>query len=234
MVCLLYRQRSAFSRPHTKHLTIKTPEARKVLILFLSDLDESRESLTNGIPDWLKLSYNLEQDIREMERLKLSSDRLFWRWEMPLRAIRHHSMCLQKVIIVCSDRSILQVHWFAEACRKFDELKEVTFEVFVRDHPYLRTARSLGLTPNLGWNFESFDELSYSLWKLIRLLQKQRFQEDEITIDFTGGQKVTSVVAAAITFNRNIDAQYVQTNPYWKVFSYDVISASSDTGDLGL
>ncbi len=52
-------------------------------------------------------------------------------------------------------------------------------------------------------------------------------------IDFTGGQKVTSVVAASLTFNRRIKAQYVQTNPPWQVVSYDVIHGFANPGGLG-
>jgi sigma54-dependent transcription regulator len=83
-------------------------------------------------------------------------------------------------------------------------------------------------------NFESFDELSKAMWMLIRKYLKDNQPEKDIMIDFTGGQKVTSVVAAAVTFNRKIKAQYVQTKSPWDVLSFDVIHASSDTGSFGL
>ena len=116
----------------------------------------------------------------------------------------------------------------------FDELKGVVYRVLFRDSPYLRPAKPEDMKSVPGWNFESFDELSDALWKLIRMLKKQQVEEKDIVIDFTGGQKVTSVVAAAITINRHIDAQYVQTNSPWEVLSYDVIQVSADTGDLNL
>jgi hypothetical protein len=53
-------------------------------------------------------------------------------------------------------------------------------------------------------------------------------------IDFTGGQKVTSVVAAAVACNRTLTAQYVQTNHPYHVISYDIQMASLETGGLGL
>jgi len=52
-------------------------------------------------------------------------------------------------------------------------------------------------------------------------------------IDFTSGQKPTSIVAATLTFNRKIKAQYVQTNDPWRVLSYDVVYATTDTTGLG-
>ena len=85
-----------------------------------------------------------------------------------------------------------------------------------------------------GFNFEHFDELSDALAYLLRKFRRGKFTDSDIMIDFTGGQKVTSVVAAAITFNRSIKAQYVQTNDPWKAISYDILLASPDTGGLGV
>jgi hypothetical protein len=69
---------------------------------------------------------------------------------------------------------------------------------------------------------------------LLREFKRQHVADDRIMIDFTGGQKVTSVVAASVTFNRTIKAQYVQTNAPHQVISYDILLGSSETGGLGL
>lgn len=81
-----------------------------------------------------------------------------------------------------------------------------------------------------GWDFERFDDLSKAILELFKIFRRQRVPDEQVMIDFTGGQKVTSVVAAAVTFNRRSKAQYVQTNKPWNVVSYDVMMASSDTG----
>jgi hypothetical protein len=84
-----------------------------------------------------------------------------------------------------------------------------------------------------GWEFERFDDLSRAVLHLIREYKRQNVSEHQIMIDFTGGQKVTSVVAASVTFNRKIKAQYVQTNPPHEVVSYDILLGSAETGGLG-
>ena len=43
-----------------------------------------------------------------------------------------------------------------------------------------------------------------------------------IMVDFTGGPKVASVVAATVTFNRDIRAEYVSTREPHPVRGYDL------------
>ena len=84
-----------------------------------------------------------------------------------------------------------------------------------------------------GLDFESFDKLTEAF---VYLLKLKRFKnaEENIMIDITGGQKPTSIVGAAITFNKKIKAQYIQTSGENRALSYDVILASSHTGGFGL
>jgi hypothetical protein len=63
------------------------------------------------------------------------------------------------------------------------------------------------------------------LW-LFDYLKNQGLKEKDIIVDFTGGQKVTSVVAVSVTFNRKITSQYVQTGDPWGVIGYDVVVES--------
>jgi hypothetical protein len=51
-----------------------------------------------------------------------------------------------------------------------------------------------------------------------------RNPEHDIAIDITGGQKTSSVVGAALTINRHIVSQYVQTNDPHQVVAYDLIA----------
>ena len=230
MVWLLYLRRHAFFRPRTRFLANEVPEPKKHLILFLSDLDTSRGKFHNGVPEGLNLSNDLEKDIEAIELHKKTHP--LWRWEMPLRGIRTHLGVLKTVTFVCSRESIEQKQWFLDICERYEQLKNVTFYLLVKGHPYLVPASSEVLDPAQGFDFKSFDELSDAMWRLLKRLRKQKILERDIMIDFTSGQKVTSVVAAAITFNREIKAQYVQTNAPWETLSYDVIHASSDTEGL--
>jgi len=236
-VMLLYHQRKSFFKPRTRYLRDENPEPRKHLVLFLSNLDTQKGTYNEGVPEGLTLSGCLESDIQKMEELKSKNPPLRWPWEMPLRAIRHHLPKLESITLVCSHKSILQVKWFCEICNKYDEIKN-NINLFIlaknKDKQTKLFKFQDQISSENGLDFESFDELSDSIWSLINMLKKKGFKENEIIIDFTGGQKVTSVVAAATTFNRAIKGQYVQTNPDWEVKSYDVILAMSSTEGLGM
>lgn len=236
MVVLFYSKRNVFFRPHTRHLTNEPSEPRKHLVLFLSSLPLTLEPL-GGIPQGIELSFNtVIEDLKILEKGKEKGIR--WSWEMPLRAMRHHLGFLETVILICSKESFSQVPLFLRICKRYPEFGLVTF--FVVGQNVYRTelicfsSSTLDCSQHRGLDFESFDELSRTLWALLKEFKKRRFLEQDIMIDFTGGQKVTSVVAATMTYNRKIKAQYVQTNPPWAVLSYDVALGSSGTGKLDI
>lgn len=228
-ICFYY-QRYAFFKPRTRYLKDEPVELRKHLVLFLSPL-KPKVKHCNGVPAGLELSYDLNKDICLMEQHKRSNS--YWPWEMPLRAIREHLPMVKTVTIVCSDKSIIEVNQFLDICKKYAEFSDCSYYLLIPGQRQLISAQKKVVCYKLGWNFESFNELSDAMWLLCKNFRKQGYAEKDIMIDFTGGQKVTSVVAAAITFNRKIKAQYVQTSDPWKVLSYDVIHASPDTGGFG-
>ena len=231
---LVYLQRHMFYRPRTRHLRdIEDPEKRKHLVLFLSELDMRPMKFKEGIPEGLALTDDLDADLDNMLRLKNASPPIRWKWEMPLRALRHHIGILESATIVCSKESMTQSHWFLSICSRYDKLKEIQFYLLVKDPPHWIASTVKPKKEYNAWYFESFDELSEAMWLLLKQLRRVGIAEKEIMIDFTGGQKVTSVVAAAITFNRKLKAQYVQTEGDCNVLSYDVLLGSSDTGRLG-
>ena len=228
-ICFYY-QRHAFFKPRTRYLKDEPVEQRKHIVLFLSPL-KSETKHYNGVPIGLELSYTLNNDICLMEQHKESNP--YWPWEMPLRAIREHLPMLKTVTIICSDKSIIEVNQFLDICKKYAEFSDCSYYLLIPGQRQLISAQTVVACYKLGWDFESFNELSDAMWLLCKNFRKQGYAEKDIMIDFTGGQKVTSVVAAAITFNRKIKAQYVQTSDPWKVLSFDVIHASPDTGGFG-
>jgi len=236
MVYLLYRQRNVFSRPYTRRIVGKDAGQRKHLVLFLSNLKKELEEI-GGIPEKITLSNNINNDIKNIESLKQGKPSVFWTWEMPLRAIRHHLGRLESVTLICSRESIRQASLFVSICKKYDNFNDLGFFLFSgredRDG-LLPLTDSLDIRDYKGFNFENFDELSTAMWDLINEFKKKGYPEKEIMIDITGGQKPTSITGAAITFNREIEAQYVQTNTPWEVRGYDVWLVSPDTGGYGL
>lgn len=242
MVYLLYRQRNVFFRPRTRYLTnIEEPEPRKHLTLFLSNISKELEK-SNGIPEEIRVlfSNDINKFISRIDTLKRTNPSFpRWSWEMTIRGIRCHikDKTLKTVTLVCSRESVLQTRMFLNICKQFIQLKDIAFHILIQREGKIKLADFAPSTiaeESMGFNFESFDELSHAMLILLREFNRKTYLEHEIMIDFTGGQKVTSVVAVAMTFNRKIKAQYVQTNDPWKVLSYDVILASSDTERLGI
>ena len=231
MIFLLYKERYAFFKPRTRFLRSEEPECREHLILFLSELINPEHK--NKLP--IALTGDLSLDIKMLENYKESNPP--WKWEMPLRAIAHHLSRLKSVTIVCSNESILQAQLFCRVIKVYKNsklLKNIELKYFIKENNYYVEKNwemfKTGVPPNIkGLNFEDFDELSFSILKLCKMLSKRGISEREIIIDFTGGLKVTSVIAAAITFNKEIKAQYVQTYNPWDVKGYDFVYASSET-----
>lgn len=230
----LYGMRKRIFQPPTRFLRNESPEKREHLVLFLSNLDTNRLALSDRVPRDISLTGDLEEDLAALMSWK-QQVRQYWPWEMPLRSIKHHLGRLKTITIICSPESIRQVHWFAQVLAYYDVLKDVAIRVFIQDgnRPALIICPTTLLSQG-GWEFEQFDQLSRAVWHLLREFKRQRVADNQIMIDFTGGQKVTSVVAASVTFNRTIKAQYVQTNWPHDVISYDIQLGSSETGGLGL
>jgi hypothetical protein len=245
LVVQLYRNRNKFFPPRTKRFSNKDAEKRKHLFLFLSTISSDIEK-PNGIPDKLELLFrNIAEDLEIMKKAKEPEEnRVQWNWEMPLRAINHHLGMLETITLICSEKSLDQAHLFLNICRKYKAIKNVHFYLLLQKKcraKYLDTAftdhvndfKSDEFSQFDGLDFESFDELTNAF---VYLLKLRRFKsaEEDIMIDITGGQKPTSIVGAAITFNKKIKAQYIQTGGEHRALSYDVILASSHTGGFGL
>ncbi|MCI0561057.1 MAG: hypothetical protein MN733_21430 [Nitrososphaera sp.] len=232
-VWLLYRIRQEIFAPRTRLVRNETPEPREHLILFLSELPE-KGKFNDGIPDGITLTGDLDKDLQNLVQHKRINP--YWPWEMALRGIKHHLTAdtLKSVIVICSPESIAQVHHFGEVLCKYSVLERIDVKIFVKEPVESKFIKcpTEPITKG-GWIFEEFDDLSNAVMHLLRELKRQEVEDEQIMLDFTSGQKVTSVVAAAVTFNRNIKAQYVQTKGPHNVIGYDIVLGSSETGGLG-
>jgi hypothetical protein len=238
-VVYLFRKRNTLFRPRTQLLTRERVNPRKHLLLFLSVLNPGVTYDVRGIPLGLKLDFeNLNTDLETMVCWKTELKKPFWQWEMPLRAIRAHlgPDTPETITVICSKESINQAWKFLWICRQYPEFHKIEKYFFLacRDGvtELLEPDSEKDFDDYQGWDFESFDDLSRALAGLLKKFKEMKIKEKEVMIDFTGGPKVASVVAAAMTFNRKIKAQYVQTNPDYQVFSYDIVMTSSDPGGL--
>lgn len=218
--------------PRTRYMNdVEQPEKRSYLIIFLSEVVNA-EAFVEGVPPWLSLTGDFKKDFETLVEYKMSPEKRYWKWEMPLRAIAHHIGKLQNIVVICSNESISQYGWFLGILDKYNDLNGVNTHVLIKKDNRPLLSKEYDKSIHLGWNFMKFDEMSKAHDYLIKELFKKGVREKDIMIDFTGGTAVTSVVAAAITFNRKIKAQYVNTNPNWEVVSYDIVFESSRISDF--
>lgn len=243
---LFYWYRSRFFSPRTRYLTdADEPEKRRYLFLFLSALPDALAN-KGGIPEGLELGFaHIGSDLEAIRQAKNGKRIRQWSWEMPLRAIWHHAAILNKVVLVCSEKSLEQVHAFLNICLRYGRLKnQVSFlvlgckdgrphlhdpQTITRKEPFPpATFQTEGLE---GLSFDSFDILTRAFHHALKELH---VPAEDIMIDITGGKKPASVVGAAVTFNTKIKAQYVDTEGENKVRGYDVVLISADTGGLGI
>lgn len=167
-----------------------------------------------------------------------------WIWEIPLRAIWHHlpktkpEKVLKSVTVVCSKESLTQVPlFFQNVIARYPALQHLEFYVTVVHQGEWRLwAIDPQSPPSFSGcrvpDFEKFDELHSWLHFLLKQFSKMGFREKEVVVDFTGGQKVTSGAALLLTFNREIKAQYIQTNAPWEPLWFDIVLGFRPTGGM--
>lgn len=80
-------------------------------------------------------------------------------------------------------------------------------------------------------NPDSFNPLCAAINEGVMKLKEMNYDEDDIVIDVTGATKMVSIAGAAVTMNKDVMFQYVQTEAdkekKHKVFAYDVIAGRS-------
>jgi hypothetical protein len=124
-------------RLHTRRLNKSEAEPRRVLVFFLSALQQKKgvteeNDLTSVLPGHLSLSWDLDADLRALaeykRQQKLADTRpMFWSWEQPLRGIHHNwrGGKLERLILICSHESIQQAHWFTQIVQKYGVCDDV-------------------------------------------------------------------------------------------------------------
>lgn len=222
---------SIYRRFELRHLGKVPAERREVLVLSLSYL------FGPAVPPSVSLSGDLDADLADLAERKrqqfLNDEKYaFWRWEQPLRAIQHQLKDggpLKRVILICSPESVNQARsFYGEVLRKYPALDGVRCEVFLNNTRSLLPVEALqaNTATENGFDFEDFDGLTAAYEDLLETLKREGVKARDVQIDFTGGQKPTSVVAAVVTLCSNASNQYVTTNPadpQAAAWSYEVL-----------
>jgi len=225
-------------KARTKELrVINNPSQCSQLILFLSTA-RPYEGFTLEKNGLATLEPDLDNILEYKTKQKEQGERVnYWAWEMPLRAIHYHikninSPTLQQIIIVCSKESLEQYTDFEKILSGYLKDSNISIALLLKTDAEETSLSSYDKSENLnGIDFEDFDDLSKHLHKTIGILTKQGVKREDIMIDFTGGQKVTSVVAATLTFNSNIKAQYISTRTL-SVKGYDIVYGTAHIPEL--
>lgn len=186
---------------------------RRALVCFLSMQDRLKQDSKDGSVsiDSLTLARrNLLDDAKALAGLLRP-----WPWEQLLRGIAPHEGKLERVVLVGSapSRGADGSHSKGEACKQFLEGYDA-----LRD--------KVMLWPN-PVDFENIGEVVSTLEDIVSHLDQSKVRRDDICIDFTGGQKTTSVAAAIVTLNKSIVNQYVQTSGTKEAYTYDLVLRSA-------
>jgi hypothetical protein len=130
-------------------------------------------------------------------------------WRMPLEAIAHHARLaksagsqLSRVYLIASP----QTRHYAASFRRLVE-------------EGLGQAGLVAPAPP-AVNFDDFHEVSEAVDAIFRELENQA--DDRFLMDITGGSKICSAVAAALTFEQRRRLQYVHGNLGYRVAEYDL------------
>ena len=208
----------------------RSPEPHAHLILFLSKLPTNSWKFVDGVPEWLTLTGRLDDDFKELLRLKCAEKPPPpWQWEMPLRGLYHHRAVLQSVTLVCSKESLEQAPWFVRLLtdrfqREFPRLTPDGIRLLAHGGRRVPLPAPPAAAPGTHWDFENYEELYLGLTQLMDAQVRERVPEAEVMIDVTGGQKPNSIVGALLTVNRGTKFQYVQTNTPYEVVVYDLFT----------
>ena len=151
----------------------------------------------------LFLSYNWEAN-NSLKLMKIEEFGEKNNYRMPLTAIDYHKDKLEKIIIVCSEKSHSDRDKFLKCVQNLFS-KELADMANVR---YIK-------------NFEDAKSVYKFLESAYSQLGQEGFTEDDIVFDVTGGQKAISIAGAMFAIPNDRHLQYVSTSDY-TVKHYDL------------
>lgn len=223
----LYMRRNSVLTVHSRYVEQQAVSGakRRHLILMLSHVEDETLAETGWFPRGVAWSDppSLEADLKAINDVKKPGQRN-WPWEMPLRAIQEQLPDVREVTLVCSPDSIRQAPAFCERVRRYDRLDVAVW--CARDGILSRVVPDAGpLQDCEGFDFaKRLDDVSAAVTDLLNDMHFVRgIDPREIMVDFTGGQKPVSFVAAAATLRGEVLAQYVDTREL-KTIVYDLVT----------
>ncbi len=231
-VVALYWLRNDVLVVHSRYLEQEEMASRdngaRHLVVILSNVKEVY-SQTGVFPTGMEWSApaDLDEDLKRLDAMKKRGTPK-WPWEMQLRALKPHIGGVEAMTLFCSDESIKQAAAFSDLVRRYFAPTKLKVKVWAEGkrngERSLTEATEEVLQDYSGFDFNKVDVLSSAIVDLLKYLRfKMRLKPHEIMIDYTGGQKPVSFVAAAVTLRGEVRAQYVDTNSN-KPIEYDLVA----------
>ncbi|MFA7061722.1 MAG: hypothetical protein WC156_13005 [Pedobacter sp.] len=161
---------------------------------------------------------SLQEDIDKLNGEKLN-------WQQLLRCLLPHTHSLDALFVIGSkDAEEFDTKTNKKTTRygsfvAIDSVQRIVNQYCTRNPKLLRFDTPV--------DFEDFTNLQAAIIEGLNLMRRDYgIEEEDIIIDVTGGQKTTSIAGAAVTLNRRVAFQYVQTNPPFEVWEYDLAMRS--------
>lgn len=229
-VVTLYWLRNDVLVVHSRYLEQEEMASRdhgaRHLVVILSNVRETHRP-SGWLPAEMQWSTpaDLDTDLDDLVRLKRPGTPN-WPWEMPLRALRPHRGTLEAMTLLCSPESISQASAFSDLVKRYADFEHLKVNVWAERNGVrsLTEASEAALSDCSGFDFNKVDVLSSAIVDLLKYLRfKMGLKPREIMIDYTGGQKPVSFVAAAVTLRGEVRAQYVDTNTLVPI-EYDLVT----------
>jgi hypothetical protein len=201
------------------------PSGTVTLITLVSSIDTAQIQMkstgqwtlgrANGIVYSLEF-HSISADIKALDGSR-------WPWQQLLRSVNRYldsgKVTSLKIVLVGSKDGPPIAGSTIVTQGSFDQLQS-------HCKPLLERYKKPGLSFTVEIHPEQLDYEDYnSVMKSIRELLHQECEskpDENVFVDITGGQKITSVAAAAATIGTNGQFQYVQTNPPYDILISDL------------
>lgn len=207
----LYKERQAFLNVYSLYRHECEPHEALLLLVSPPNLTPTKKMGVSGSSFPWKIKdrngneaqidgVDLQADINALNNVR------WWNWQQILRALIPHKDKLKIVYLIGSPSPGGSFPSLGDA-KELIERYIGDQKVFLFDEPI---------------DFEDFDKLVNCLKQLIKKIREMGIQEKDIIIDITGGKKTASIAGAMVTLNTRVTFQYVDTEPPFKIWAYDV------------
>lgn len=159
---------------------------------------------------------NIRQDIEALNQLTGYNR---WNWQHLLRGLEPHIYSLGAVYLIVPKGITNDSSTPDKAAADVEKI----IRRYTHKTPHINTYPEFV-------DYEDFSELQKAILAGLKIIgQDYKIDEENTIIDITGGYKTSSIAGAAVTLDRSVAFQYVQTSPPFDVLEYDLVTRSPVT-----